>query len=125
MRKSRRNPDALHARLFALGGRLGCHQRADRSFFLRGRQFPVCARCTGVLLGYLPAVPAFFLRGASWRAAAAGMAAMLADWLLQRLGLLESTNPRRLVTGFFGGYGIMTAQLLLARGALQLLAGAA
>ncbi len=119
MRRSRANPDALYARLFALGGRLGCHQRADRSFFLRGRQFPVCARCTGVLLGYLPAVPSFFLLGASWRAAAAGMAVMLADWLLQRLGVAESTNPRRLLTGVLGGYGIMTAQILLVQALLH------
>ena len=60
-------------------------------------------------LGYLPAVPAFFLLGASWRAAAAGMAVMFADWLLQRLGVAESTNLRRLLTGILGGYGIMTA----------------
>lgn len=119
MRRSRQKSDALYARLFALGGRLGCHQRADRSFFLRGRQFPVCARCTGVLLGYLPAVPAFFLLGASWRAAAAGMAVMFADWLLQRLGVAESTNPRRLLTGILGGYGIMTAQLLCVQALLR------
>lgn len=119
MRRNRQKSDALYARLFALGGRLGCHQRADRSFFLRGRQFPVCARCTGVLLGYLPAVPAFFLLGASWRAAAAGMAVMLADWLLQRLGVAESTNPRRLLTGILGGYGIMTAQLLCLQALLR------
>ena len=30
----------------------GCHCRPDRSFFFRGRQFPVCARCTGMLLGF-------------------------------------------------------------------------
>ncbi len=119
MRRSRQKSDALYAHLFVLGGRLGCHQRADRSFFLRGRQFPVCARCTGVLLGYLPAVPAFFLLGASWRAAAAGMAVMLADWLLQRLGVAESTNPRRLLTGILGGYGIMTAQLLCLQALLR------
>lgn len=74
-------------------------------------------------LGYLPAVPAFFLLGASWRAAAAGMAVMFADWLLQRLGVAESTNLRRLLTGILGGYGIMTAQLLLLQAALRRLTG--
>ena len=31
----------------------GCHARPDRSFFFRGRQFPICARCTGELVGML------------------------------------------------------------------------
>lgn len=25
----------------------GCHRRPERSFFYKGRQFPICARCTG------------------------------------------------------------------------------
>ena len=29
-----------------------CHRRPDRSFFWRGKQFPMCARCTGIHLGY-------------------------------------------------------------------------
>ena len=35
-----------------LGKSSGCHQRADRSFFWHGYQFPICARCTGVVSGY-------------------------------------------------------------------------
>jgi len=35
--------------IYAAGG-LICHQRPERSFFLNGHQFPVCARCTGLYL---------------------------------------------------------------------------
>ena len=35
--------------IYAAGG-LICHQRPERSFFLDGHQFPVCARCTGLYL---------------------------------------------------------------------------
>jgi len=28
-----------------------CHQRPERSFFLWGAQFPVCARCAGIYFG--------------------------------------------------------------------------
>ena len=45
--------------LMAVGHRAGCHQRADRSFYWKGRKFPLCARCTGVLVGYILAVPAY------------------------------------------------------------------
>ena len=31
-------------------GRVICHQLPDRSFFVDGRQLPVCARCTGLYL---------------------------------------------------------------------------
>src|SRR5258708_567289 len=32
-------------------GRLICHQRPERSFFLFGAQLPVCARCAGIYAG--------------------------------------------------------------------------
>jgi uncharacterized membrane protein len=41
--------DLIMALIFAAGG-LICHQRPERSFFLDGHQFPVCARCTGLYL---------------------------------------------------------------------------
>ena len=34
-------------------GAVVCHQIPGRSFFLDGRQLPVCARCTGLYLGAL------------------------------------------------------------------------
>ena len=36
--------------IYAVGSVI-CHQLPDRSFFLNGRQLPVCARCTGLYLG--------------------------------------------------------------------------
>jgi uncharacterized membrane protein len=41
--------ELLGAVLFAVGGVI-CHQKPERSFFLDGHQFPVCARCTGLYL---------------------------------------------------------------------------
>ncbi len=103
----------LYAKSVVLGFRLGCHQRPDRSFFWRGYQFPVCARCTGVLLSYLISLPLYFIFGGSWRVSLFAMMVMLADWLIQFTGIQESTNSRRFLTGICGGYGVMTAQILI------------
>lgn len=46
---------------------------------------------------------------------------MFLDWLVQYLKIKESTNFRRLITGVFGGYGIMTTQILLVRDFLLLI----
>ena len=42
--------DKQWIRLMELGEMLGCHQMPERSFFIKGFQFPVCARCIGVIL---------------------------------------------------------------------------
>jgi uncharacterized membrane protein len=41
--------DLAIALIFSAGS-LICHQLPDRSFFVDGHQFPVCARCTGLYL---------------------------------------------------------------------------
>ena len=99
--------------LMVAGKRAGCHQRADRSFSFRGYQFPVCARCTGVLIGYFVAIPSYIAWGVNLQICIIFAAIMLLDWVLQYGKLLESTNSRRLVTGVCGGYSIMSVQIFL------------
>ena len=90
-----------------------CHQRADRSFFLRGRQVPVCARCLGLLLG-VTLVPLYC---PDLRLAAALIAVMLLDGSTQALHLRESRNWLRFLTGIgfslgCGGWLVKTCQHL-------------
>jgi uncharacterized membrane protein len=47
---------------FAVGA-LVCHQLPERSFFLAGRQFPVCARCSGLYAGVVLGLVAWWV----WR----------------------------------------------------------
>jgi len=53
-------------------GSLICHQFPERSFYFRGAQLPVCARCTGLYAGAAiaavaaAAVPTGFLRRGVW-----------------------------------------------------------
>jgi uncharacterized membrane protein len=84
----------------------GCHQRPERSFFVKGYQMPVCARCEGELIGILAALIAvWFLRPPYWLMAVM-MVPMAADGLIQGLTKYESTNLRRLITGILFGFGI-------------------
>ncbi len=85
----------------------GCHCRADRSFFFRGRQLPLCARCTGELAGILLAIPG----GLFWGFPPAWICGLLlvplaVDGFIQALTPYESTNSRRLVTGVLFGFGL-------------------
>ena len=84
----------------------GCHRRPERSFFVKGYQMPVCARCEGELIGILAALIAvWFLRPPYWLMAVM-MVPMAADGLIQGLTKYESTNLRRLITGILFGFGI-------------------
>ena len=85
-----------------------CHQRADRSFFYRGRQFPLCARCTGILIGYILGITLAILTHAKHHSYfLILLIPMIIDGGIQKLFALESTNLRRLLTGILGGVGIV------------------
>jgi uncharacterized membrane protein len=85
---------------------VACHRRPDRSFFFRGRQFPVCARCTGILVGYLT-YPLFLLELVAlpaWLGILLNLPAGI-DGVTQAWGRRCSTNPLRLATGLLSGLG--------------------
>ncbi|GBU28535.1 hypothetical protein R84B8_02094 [Treponema sp. R8-4-B8] len=92
-----------------LGAKTGCHQLHERSFSIKGYQFPLCARCTGLFIGqtcglifsffyikydikylFLFALIFFVLLGI--------------DGFGQYINLWVSTNLRRFLTGITCGY---------------------
>ena len=83
-----------------------CHQDPDRSFFIAGHKFAVCARCTGLYFGFALAVLVYplvkSLRSVetprrTWLFMAA--APMAVDFSLGFLGIWENTHLSRLSTG--------------------------
>lgn len=96
----------------------GCHQMPQRSFSAYGYQFPLCARCTGILLGEI-AVIILLITGCRlsvWTAFLC-MLPMITDGSVQLLyDRYESTNIRRLVTGTLFGValGFLLFQLITA-----------
>lgn len=102
-----------------------CHQIPERSFFLAGRQLPLCARCTGTFLGALLGLAAFALVGRSRAgrlppvAVLGTMILFMALWALDGLNsyltffpgapnLYEPQNWLRLTTGTLNGLAMIT-----------------
>lgn len=84
-----------------------CHRMKDRSFHFSGKPFPVCARCTGILLGFF-LIPALLL--ISWRAPFwIGMGLnlpMIIDGYTQLKKWRKSNNILRFITGLASGFGL-------------------
>jgi len=94
-----------------------CHQLPERSFFGGGTQVPVCARDTGIYLGFLISLivisavhkgdrPREFPAPAGWVAIALMIGAMGFDGVSSYAGFRTTTNDLRLITGLLAGYAI-------------------
>lgn len=92
-----------------------CHQLPQRSFFGGGIQLPVCARDTGIYIGFVVALTAIALlhrpsrpRGfpspRTWFVLAAFVGAMVFDGVTSYAGLRATTNDIRLLTGLMAGF---------------------
>jgi uncharacterized membrane protein len=94
--------------------RKACHGDPVRSFWFRGRPFPLCARCTtlypSMLIGLSAGIPIVVLLGpTSWMVFAAFCileAPLVLDGLTQYKGWRRSNNFLRAVTGGLAGSGI-------------------
>ncbi len=88
---------------------VGCHKIPERSFFFKGKQFPVCARCTGIHFGYL-SIFFFFTNilyiNLLWSIIL--ILPTLIDGLIQAYTKWESKNLFRLLTGILNGIGTMS-----------------
>lgn len=105
--------DALWLKLMRAGEHLGCHQMPERSFFYKGYQFPVCARCTGVIISSFLAFFIFLKKRISKKLCVILSGVMFLDWFIQYIKIKESTNTRRFITGLIGGFGYATLHLYL------------
>lgn len=95
-----------------------CHRKPERSFFYKGHQFPVCARCTGfyisgiatiILLKFIP-VPY------TLTTLLIGIILLIPcaiDGFTQLFEMRESNNILRLITGILGGVGLILVYEIL------------
>ena len=94
----------IYKKLMVIGRATGCHQLPERSFSFRGKQFPVCARCTGVFIGEVLGIFLFEVGEISNIIAVVFSLIMFADWFVQYKFHYESNNIRRLITGLLCGF---------------------
>lgn len=89
-----------------------CHRIPERSFFIKGHQFPVCARCTGFYTGLFVYLIWNYFNGQNYDIYTLIISIILMipttiDGLTQYFGPRESTNNLRFITGFIGGIGLI------------------
>ena len=106
----------MYETLLQLFGYGLCHQLPERSFFGGGVQVPVCARDTGIYIGFLISVTVISVvqrnrpTGLPPRVASiligGFILAMAADGISSYAGLRDTSNFIRLVTGLMAGYAM-------------------
>ena len=84
----------------------GCHCRDDRTFHYKGEKFPICARCTGELVGIILSIFSCVFFRISISAIVILMLPLILDGVVQMFTSSESNNFKRFVTGLLFGYGL-------------------
>ena len=84
----------------------GCHCKEERSFHYNGKKFPICARCTGELVGIIFSLFSCFFFRLSIKISIIIMLPMIIDGFVQLKTTYESNNFKRFVTGFLFGYAL-------------------
>lgn len=86
-----------------------CHGEDEKCFTVFGRKMLICSRCLGVYLGMIFGVLLGFFMGLDIDGGVLFLLTIIVlipfvlDGLLQELEFLESTNPRRFITGISVG----------------------
>lgn len=95
-----------------------CHQRPERSPHLWGAQFPLCWRCSGILVGLIVFVALLVVRRRlpALTSSVALCLLLPLDVLLAIAGVWSGANTVRGVTGVLWGVGAMSVLLHAAIG---------
>ncbi len=110
-----------------LGGGL-CHQKIERTFSIDSLNMPVCSRCTGIYLGILLSLLALILIERKIKGEfpplkivliAVGVFLIMGlDVVLSTIGLIQSSNIIRMITGFMTGWFMVLLLFSLANNSM-------
>ncbi|MCT8977078.1 DUF2085 domain-containing protein [Clostridium sp. CX1] len=108
MKKSKL-PNYILSRLHHIGKKPLCNLKAHRAPIIFGFCFPLCWRCTsliiGIITGNIIQHQYYYNKGLQW----IGIVSILPlaiDGYLQYVLEVESTNLRRIITGLLTGFGL-------------------
>ena len=121
MRKFQTLLSKLYRCSMHIGRLTGCHQMPERSFFIKEYQFPLCARCTGVVIGEILAIPIWLVFPIGIIPAIVLGMPLVIDGIAQYRFMILSTNPRRLITGILAGWGLISIYIQIFLFAVKLL----
>lgn len=98
-----------------------CHRMKTRSLTIKGHTLPLCARCTGILLGYLffPFLLIIELNLPLWLGIILNLPMVLDGWT-QKRKLRMSNNPLRVSTGIISGLGQSILIVSISQGIISL-----
>ena len=103
-----------------------CHRKPERSFFIKGHQFPVCARCTGFYTGLAVFLVYNYFYGVEYSLNLFILSIILliptdVYGFTQLFELRTSNNNLRFATGFIGGIGLIIFLKIIVFWCLKLL----
>ena len=104
-----------------------CHRQPERSFFIKGHQFPVCARCTGFYTGLIIFLiyDYFFNIDYSLNLLIFSIILLIPtsiDGFTQLLNFRQSNNTLRFITGVIGGIGLIIFLKIVIQWLLKIIA---
>ena len=101
-------------------GDILCHQKTERSYFINGNQMPFCSRCTGIFLGLALGmlITVIFQNKITFSDKTVFfiillMMPLIIDGTMQLLGIWESKNYIRMITGVLTGIACSMAVSLI------------
>ena len=104
-----------------------CRRKPERSFFIKGHQFPVCARCTGFYTGLIIFLiyDYFFNIDYSLNLLIFSIILLIPtsiDGFTQLLNFRQSNNTLRFITGVIGGIGLIIFLKIVIQWLLKMIA---
>lgn len=97
----------IYPKFLILGSRI-CHQIDERSFHFGIRKFPLCARCTGIFIGFFIGMITIWFFVFSPLLSLFLISIMIVDGYIQLKTRYESTNAKRFITGFLFGVAMVS-----------------
>ncbi len=84
-----------------------CNKKPHRGIKIKNYMLPLCARCTGLIIGAIMGTVMRFFFTVPFHIILCGCIPTFLDWSYQEYYNIESNNITRFITGFLAGFCIL------------------